>query len=58
MYEKPRADVKVARGSTGTITRPSIYYLYFIQESKIYVRTHVEITGQRKSTLRHSRLLE
>ena len=58
MYEKPRADVKVARGSTETFKRPSKHFLYFIYASKIYVSTHVRIKGQGKSNLRPSKLLE
>ena len=50
--------VKVAPGSTVTFTQPSIQDLYFIYASKVYVRTHVKITQQRKSTLRQSKLLE
>ena len=36
---KPRADVKVARGSSVTFTLPSIHYLYFTYASKVYLRS-------------------
>ena len=46
-----RVNVKVERGSTFYVhARPSIFCLYFIYVRKIYVRTHVKITPQWKST--------
>ena len=46
-----RVNVKVERGSTFYVhVRPSIFCLYFIYVRKIYVRTHVKIARQWKST--------
>ena len=46
MYEKPRVNVKVERGFY-------LYFFYFthVKPVKVYVRTHVKITRQWKSTL-------
>ena len=54
MYEKPRVKVKVERGLTWTHTR-KLPFLCFIYARKMYVRTHVKITRQWKSTVRASR---
>ena len=46
-----RVNEKVERGSTFYVhVQPSIFCLYFIYVRKIYVRTHVKITRQWKST--------
>ena len=54
MYEKPRVNVKVERGSTFTFTRDFSYItsilIYARKLVKVYVRTHVKITRQWKST--------
>ena len=42
MYERPRVNVKVERGSIFTFTRQLPYTVYFIYARKIYVRTHVQ----------------
>ena len=57
MYEKPRVNVKVERGSTFTFTRgfsciTSILIFTHVKPVKDYVRTHVKITRQWKSTFR------
>ena len=54
MYERPRVNVKVKRGSTLTYTRDLRHNVYFIYACKIYVRTHGKITRQWKSTLRRN----
>ena len=56
MYEKPRVNVKVEPRSTFTFTSdlPYIVSILFtdVKPVKVYVRTHVKITRQWKSTLR------
>ena len=47
MYERPRVNEKVERGSTFTFTSdlPYIYIAFVLStRAKIYVRTHVKIT--------------
>ena len=55
MYEKPRVNVKVEPRSTFTFTSdlPYIVSILFthVKPVKVYVRTHVKITRQWKSTL-------
>ena len=48
MYERPRVNVKVERGSTFTFLRDPPYIIY---TRKIYVRTHEKVMRQWKSTL-------
>ena len=60
MYERPRVNVNVERGSTFTFTRDFLYIVSVLfTRIKIYVRTHVKITRQQKSTLeKNSRCLK
>ena len=53
MYDRPRVTVNVDRGSIFAFTRdlPYIASILFTRV-KIYVRTHVKITREWKSTLR------
>ena len=58
MYGRSRVNVKVERGLTFTFTRTlshivSILFTH-VKPVKVYVRTHVKITRQWKSTLMHS----
>ena len=47
MYERPRVNVNVERGSTFTFTRDLLYIVSVLfTRTKIYVRTHVKITRQ------------
>ena len=51
MYERPRVNVRVERGSTFTFMRGLSYIAsIFFYARKIYVRTHGKITWQWKST--------
>ena len=56
MYEKPRVNVKVERGSTLTLTQDFLYIVSIlfthVKPVKVYVRTPVKITRQWKSTFR------
>ena len=52
MYERPRVNVKVERGSPLTFTRDLPCIVYFIYARIIYVRSQGKITQQWKSTLR------
>ena len=54
MYDSPRVNVKVDRGSTFAFTRDleKCITSILVTRVKIYVRTHVKITRQWKSTLR------
>ena len=54
MYERPRVSVKVERGSTFTFTRDLPSHIVFFCVCKIYVRTHIKITRQWKSTYRQT----
>ena len=57
MYERPLVNVKVERRSTFTFTRDFPYIVSpFIYASKIYVRTHVKVARQWKSTFTDSSL--
>ena len=54
MYEKPRVNVKVEPHATFTFT-PDLPYIVsnlftHVKPVKVYVRTHVKITRQWKST--------
>ena len=55
MYEKPRVNVKVEPRSTFTFTSDLPYIVSnlftHVKPVKVYVRTHVKITRQWKSTL-------
>ena len=57
MYEKPRVNVKVEPRSTFTFTSDLPYIVSnlftHVKPVKVYVRTHVKITRQWKSTFRH-----
>ena len=50
-YEVSRVNVKVERGSTFYVTRDLPYIASIYLRGKIYVRTHVKVTRQWKSTL-------
>ena len=56
MYEKPRVNVKVEPRSTFTFTSDLPYIVsnlfMHVEPVKVYVRTHVKITRQWKSTFR------
>ena len=54
MYGRSHVNVKVERGSTFTSTRSFSYIvsILFTHVKPVYVRTHVKITRQWKSTLR------
>ena len=56
MYEKPRVNVKVEPRSTFTFTSDLPYIVFnlftHVKPVKVYVRTHVKITRQWKSTLK------
>ena len=55
MCERTRVNVKVERGSTFTFTCGFLYIvsilLTHVKPVKVYLRTHVKITRQWKSTL-------
>ena len=52
MYERPRVNVRVERGSTFTFMRGLSYiaFIFFFYARKSYVRTDGKITWQWKST--------
>ena len=54
MYKKPRVNVKVEPRSTFTFTSDLPYIVFnlftHVKPVKVYVRTHVKITRQWKST--------
>ena len=52
MYDKTHVNVKVERGSTFAFTRDLPYIAFISFTRKIYVRKHVKITQQWKSTSR------
>ena len=55
MYERPRVNVKVERGSTFTLTRGSSYIVSIlfthVKPVQVYVHAHAKITQQWKFTL-------
>ena len=57
MYGRSDVNEKVERGSTFTFTRGFSYIVSIlfthVKPVKVYVRTHVKITRQWKSTLSH-----